>query len=230
MEMEFDDWVEKKLSSGRPGSQDEGLDKSKRKYLRKREKRLYGSDSEDDRKDEGGFVELKPRVVEFDRLHEREEELYFYDAFAYPWDKDKHYKMVYKLEKKFFPEHCLDKAFVDEKEYKEAMKGTKNVTRRRKGINGGVDGGDRKFVFFDEDVAKEKGGKKSEGEEKGLVVEKVEEFFKLLKKVPRDGDEGGDGEPYLVTRSTELPPRWDGPNGTIVLINKPKGVFFSRPS
>lgn len=226
--MEFDDWVEKKLSSDRPGSQDRGLDRAKRKYLRKRERRLYGSDSEDERKGEGGFVELKPRVVDFDRLHEREEELYFYDAFAYPWDKDKHYKMVYKLEKKYFPEHCLDKAFVDEREYKEAMKGTEDAVRRKKGSKGGGDDGDRKLVFFEEDVAKEMEGKKTEVEKKNVVVEKkVVEFFKCLKKGPGEGDEGGDGKPYLVTRSTQLPPRWDGPNGTVVLINKPKGWVLS---
>lgn len=229
MEMEFDDWVEKKLSSDRPGSKDRGLDRAKRKYLRKRERRLYGSDSEDERKGEGGFVELKPRVVDFDRLHEREEELYFYDAFAYPWDKDKHYKMVYKLEKKYFPDHCLDKAFVDEREYKEAMKGTEDAVRRKKGgSKGGVDDGDRKLVFFEGDVPKEMEGKKTEVEKKNVVVEKkVVEFFKGLKRVPGEGDEGGDGKPYLVTRSTQLPPRWDSPNGTVVLINKPKGLVIS---
>jgi tRNA pseudouridine55 synthase len=74
---------------------------------------MYGSDSDpDDRRNEEQFVELKPEVVELRTLHRREEELYFYDAFTYPWEKDKHYKMVYQLEKKFFPDQCLDKAFL----------------------------------------------------------------------------------------------------------------------
>lgn len=78
---------------------------------------MYGSDSDDEnKKNEEGFVELKPEVVEFHRLHKREEELYFYDAFAYPWEKDKHYKMVYQLDKKYFPDQCLDKAFLDPKD------------------------------------------------------------------------------------------------------------------
>ncbi|KAK3410248.1 LOW QUALITY PROTEIN: hypothetical protein EUGRSUZ_J02256 [Eucalyptus grandis] len=99
VELGFDDWAHRKLS---PGA-DPGMDKSKRKYYSKRMKRMYGSDSEDERR----------RRAEFHRLHKREEELYFYDAFAYPWEKDKHYKMVYQLEKKYFPEHCLDKAFLE---------------------------------------------------------------------------------------------------------------------
>ncbi|PPD86395.1 hypothetical protein GOBAR_DD16656 [Gossypium barbadense] len=154
-ELGFDSWVQKKLTS------EEEMDKSKRKYYKKRRKRMYGSDSEDDDKgkNEDGFVELKPKVVEFDRLHEREEELYFYDTFAYPWENDKHYKM--------------------EEE------------------NSGED-------------VKEK-----------VTEKKVEEFFKCLKKVPNK--ETDDGEPYLVGRSTGLPTRWDGPYGTVVLVNKPKG-------
>ncbi|KAG2300523.1 hypothetical protein Bca52824_036995 [Brassica carinata] len=80
---DFDSWVDNKLASerekGRPGSGDPEMDKEKRKYYSKRRKRLYGSDSEDEggRKWDEGFVELKPEVVEFDRLHQREEELYF---------------------------------------------------------------------------------------------------------------------------------------------------------
>ena len=58
---------------------------------------MYGSDSDEgDSRNEDGFVELKPDVVEFNTLHKREEELYFYDTLAYPWEKDKHYKMVYQ--------------------------------------------------------------------------------------------------------------------------------------
>lgn len=89
------------------------IDKAMRKYYNKRRKRMYGSDSDEDNKTQGeGFVELKPEVVEFNTLHKREEELFFYDAFAYPWEKDKHYKMVYQLEKIYFPDEGLDKAFL----------------------------------------------------------------------------------------------------------------------
>ncbi|KAJ6423972.1 hypothetical protein OIU84_024865 [Salix udensis] len=166
-------WVDQKLSQ-------DDMDKSKRKYYRKRRKRMYGSDSdEENKKNEGGFVELKPEVVEFHRLHKREEELYFYDAFAYPWEKDKHYKMVYQLEKKYFPDQCLDKAFLDPKDSNNVNQSGKpkktkiGVKRGEQEIDhSGVGGGeeDKRLVFFDE-------------EEKG----------------------------------------WDGPYGTVVLVNKPKG-------
>jgi tRNA pseudouridine55 synthase len=189
-----------------------------RKYYNKRRKRMYGSDSDEgDSRNEDGFVELKPDVVEFNSLHKREEELYFYDTFAYPWEKDKHYKMVYQLEKKYFPDQCLDKAFLQPGESNESS----NVKKGKK--KGGDDG--KGLVFFDEGG----GGEKGRGElakkdtNKDVVGKKVEEFFKCLKKVPNKDGEVGDGEPYLLTRSTELPPRWDGPYGTVVLVNKPKG-------
>lgn len=179
---------------------------------------MYGSDSDEgDSRNEDGFVELKPNVVEFNTLHKREEELYFYDTFAYPWEKDKHYKMVYQLEKKYFPDQCLDKAFLQPGESNESS----NVKKGKK--KGGDDG--KGLVFFDEGG----GGEKGRGElakkdtNKDVVGKKVEEFFKCLKKVPNKDGEVGDGEPYLLTRSTELPPRWDGPYGTVVLVNKPKG-------
>ncbi|KAL3720308.1 hypothetical protein ACJRO7_005181 [Eucalyptus globulus] len=209
VELGFDDWADRKLS---PGA-DPGMDKSKRKYYSKRMKRMYGSDSEDKRRRseaEGGFVELRPETVEFHRLHKREEELYFYDAFAYPWEKDKHYKMVYQLEKKYFPEHCLDKAFLE------------------LGESGGVNEGkekmeDKKLVFFEEEEKKDGDDLTREEGKKDVMEKKVEEFFKCLKKVPSEKNAVTEGEPYVLTRSTELPPRWDGPHGTVVLVNKPKG-------
>lgn len=223
VELGFDDWVDRKLSSERPGkqSQSSGMDKSKRKYYSKRMKRMYGSDSEDDRRRDSdeGFVELKPEVVEFNRLHKREEELYFYDTFAYPWEKDKHYKMVYQLEKKYFPDHCLDKAFL---EPGQSGSGSRTSASVRKDANKGEAEAvrhDKGLVFFEE---KEGGGEKEgeKGEKRDVVEKKVEEFFKCLKKVP---SENGEGEPYVLTQRTELPPRWDGPHGTVVLVNKPKG-------
>ncbi|XP_010550160.1 PREDICTED: uncharacterized protein LOC104821095 isoform X2 [Tarenaya hassleriana] len=233
-EPEFDSWVDKKLAlereKGRPGSEGPEMDKAKRKYYSKRRKRLYGTDSDDDnRKSDDGFVELKPEVVEFDRLHQREEELYFYDAFAYPWEKDKHYKMVYQLEKKYFPDQCLDKAFMQPGESNAdtgKVRGKKkaggrqknNVAVRNDNENGCDDDDDKKLMFFDE--AKEK-----KEEQKDVTEKKVEQFFKCLTKFPNEKAVAGvgDGEPFLVTRNGELPPRWDGPNGTVVLINKPKG-------
>ncbi|KAL6530337.1 hypothetical protein OROHE_014690 [Orobanche hederae] len=92
------------------------MDKSRRKYYNKRRKRMYGESDEDEensRRDESDFIELKQQVVELRTLHQREEELYFYDAFAYPWEKNKHYKMVYQMEKKYFPDECFDRAFLE---------------------------------------------------------------------------------------------------------------------
>ncbi|CAH8271077.1 unnamed protein product [Arabidopsis lyrata] len=241
-EPEFDSWVDNKLAlereQGRPGSGDPEMDKAKRKYYSKRRKRLYGSDSEDEsrRKSDEGFVELKPQVVEFDRLHQREEELYFYDTFAYPWEKDKHYKMVYQLEKKYYPDQCLDKAFLQpgevskkgdddsgkvrgKKKVVAALGGKRNEVKRM-GMENCVEDDD-KLVFFDEVKEKKK------PEDDVVVTEKkVEQFFKDLTKSPSEKgvtSGGGDGEPFLVTRNGELPPRWDGPNGTVLLVNKPKG-------
>ena len=175
---------------------------------------MYGpdSDEEDEKKRrEEGFVELTPEVVDFPRLHKREEELYFHDTFAYPWEKGKHYKMVYKLEKKYFPEHCLDKAFLEpgsESNYP-------NSESSRKKKKEEEDDGDKGLVFFEGEKKRESGD---------VTEKKVEEFFRCLKKVPSESVAGvGDGEPYFLSRSAELPPRWDAPNGTVVLINKPKG-------
>ncbi|KAJ0243506.1 Uncharacterized protein HA466_0195510 [Hirschfeldia incana] len=232
---DFDSWVDNKLSSerekGRPGSGDPEMDKEKRKYYSKRRKRLYGSDSEDEgrRKSDEGFVELKPEVVEFDRLHQREEELYFYDAFAYPWEKDKHYKMVYELEKKYFPDQGLDKAFLQPGEAPPSGKVSgkkKSVVVAHGGKKNVAPEDDEKLVFFHEVKEKEK----EKVVEESVSEKKVEQFFKGLttksnneRGVASGGGGGGDGEPFLVTRNGELPPRWDGPNGTVLLVNKPKG-------
>lgn len=229
-ELGFDSWVDKKLEkeakTRQPGSDNAEMTKSMRKYYNKRRKRMYGTDSEDEYgKNDDGFVELKPEVVEFNRLHKREEELYFYDTFAYPWEKDKHYKMVYQLEKKYFPDQCLDKAFLD-------PSADQNVKKMRKKAGGKSEEkkynkeDDKRLVFFDD---QEKKSEKDSilGEDvnvkREVSAKKVEEFFKCLKKVPNKENEVGSGEPYIVSRSTELPPTWDGPFGAMVLVNKPKG-------
>ncbi|KAI7734394.1 hypothetical protein M8C21_024547, partial [Ambrosia artemisiifolia] len=84
----------------------------------------------------------------------------------------------------------------------------------------------KKKVVEDEGVGEMK-------DEKGLVFfeegkdvkmdvteKKVEEFFKCLKKVPDEVDET---MPFVSGRSLGLPPRWDGPAGAVLLVNKPKG-------
>ncbi|KAK6155231.1 hypothetical protein DH2020_009479 [Rehmannia glutinosa] len=221
-EMGFEDWVDKKLSSKDTGNNSNGelvMDKAKRKYYNKRRKRMYGeskSDEENGRRgNDSDFIELKQEVVELQSVHKREEELYFYDTFAYPWEKNKHYKMVYQLEKKYFPDQCFDKAFLEP--------GKPNAKQGKKGAGSrGVEAtgeDDRGLVFFDEG---EKEGKDVKVED--VTEKKVEDFFKCLKKFPNEN--GGDvavAEPFLSTRSVGLPPKWDGPYGTVVLVNKPKG-------
>lgn len=229
-ELGFEGWVDKKLSitasndikeTNERSFENVEMDKSKRKYYNKRRKRMYGSDSDDDHHWQGEkYVELKPEVVELPTLHKREEELYFYDTFAYPWEKEKHYKMVYQLEKKYFPNQCLDKAFVEIGETKAESKPT---SKPKKKMDKGVDEqSDKGLMFFDEER------ERNNDEEKNSVKvdiseKKVEEFFKFLKKVPNKDAEVANAEPYVVTRSRELPPRWDSPYGTVILINKPKG-------
>ncbi|VFQ58562.1 unnamed protein product [Cuscuta campestris] len=229
----FDNWVERKLASSSSSSRSEmGMDKAKRKYYNKRRKRMFGSESEDegDRLDGSEVVELKQEVVEMRTLHKKEEELYFYDAFTYPWEKDKHYKMVYQLEKKFFPDQCFDKAFLEPGQSNEKITTRKGKMKAGKTEDGkGESVGtqeDKGLVFFETD---EVGNENTEGVgKKGVKVDvsekKVEEFFKCLKKVPNHPDTGVcSAEPFLSSRSRGLPPKWDSPAGTVVLVNKPKG-------
>jgi tRNA pseudouridine55 synthase len=221
--------------------EEQPLDRAKRRYLRKRRSRLLpdpDAGAKPSSSSSSEFVELRPEVVDFPRLHAREEALYFHDTFAMPWEKDKHYRMLYRLEKKYFPHQSLDNAFVP------ADAGPSNDA-------------DRGLVFFD-DEKKEGDGEdrvvsKKDGDiDKGEVLErKVEDFFRSLRKGPgeantkasRPAAAGADPrqvkrevpreeerpQPYLVTRTTELPPRWDGPGGTVVLIDKPKGDAFLLP-
>lgn len=233
-ELEFDDWVDRKLNSSSTSSSELAvpadnevmeMDKSKKKYYKKRQKRMYGSDSEDEsnRPDDNESVELKQEVVELRTLHKREEELYFYDAFAYPWEKDKHYKMVYQLEKKYFPDQCFDKAFLEPGQSNQSIKqGKKNVDEKMK-----EKAEDKGLIFFDD-----KDGKIAEIDGNGLVKsdiseKKVEEFFKCLKKVPnKDSNVAAVTEPFFSSRRTGLPPKWDSPGGTVLLVNKPKGELL----
>lgn len=228
-ELGFDDWVDRKLNSSSTSSSELAvptdnnlmeMDRSTKKYYKKRRKRMYGSDSEDEssRPDDNEFVELKQEVVELRTLHKREEELYFYDAFAYPWEKDKHYKMVYQLEKKYFPDQCFDKAFLEPGQSNQSVKqGKKRVEEKREGVE------DKGLVFFDD-----KDGKNAERDGSGLVKgdiseKKVEEFFKCLKKVPNKDSNVAVTQPFFSSRRTGLPPKWDSPGGTVLLVNKPKG-------
>ncbi|CAB4275331.1 unnamed protein product [Prunus armeniaca] len=228
-ELGFENWLDEKLASAE-------MDKSKRKYYNKRRKRMYGTDSEEDerrREEEESLVELKPEVVEFNTLHKREEELYFYDTFTYPWEKDKHYKMVYQLEKKYFPDQCLDKAFLEPGQSSPNANGDSNnvkgkVKRKKKKDGDGEEvesNNSKELVFFEEDEERKEKGERDlvSNVSKDVTEKKVEDFFKCLKKVPNKDAEVGNGEPYLLTRTTELPPKWDGPYGTVVLVNKPKG-------
>ncbi|AQK79477.1 pseudouridylate synthase/ transporter [Zea mays] len=215
-----------------PAPEEQTLDRAKRRYLRKRRSRLLPDpDATTTTKPSSlssEFVELRPEVVDFPRLHAREEALYFHDTFAMPWEKDKHYRMLYRLEKKYFPHQSLDNAFVS-------------------ADAAPASDADRGLVFFDDEKKENEGEERAvsdKGANKGEVLErKVEDFFRSLKKGPGQVDtkakrpgtepqqqvkrevrrEEERPQPYLVTRTTELPPRWDGPAGTVVLIDKPKG-------
>ena len=240
--------------------QEKPLDRAKRKYYRKREKRLYGEPELERESGPSEFVELDPQIVDFPRLHAREEELYFYDAMAFPWEKEKHYKMVYQLEKKYFPDQSLDKAFLEVV----ADRGEEKQSRREKGLvffekdgqpGNSVSGKkmeerqskrEKGLVFFEKEAGQPgksgpgKGGEDRESRrEKGLIFsekkdgqsgnsgseKKVEEFFNCLKKVPGGGSGASSDEPWLASRKTGLPPRWDGPSGTVLLVDKPKGLM-----
>lgn len=205
------------------------LDRAKRRYLRKRRSRLLPDPDAKPASSSSEFVELKSEVVDFPRLHAREEALYFHDAFALPWEKDKHYRMLYRLEKKYFPHQSLDNAFVSA----DAASTPSDA--------------DKDLVFFDDEKKDgDEGEVEKKDDDKGEVLErKVEDFFRSLKKGPGEADAktkkktglGGEPrqvkrdvereeewpQPYLVSRTTELPPRWDGPTGTVVLVDKPKG-------
>lgn len=230
-ELDFDEWVDRKLSSpnastasSEVGSEVKELDRSKRKYYQKRRKRMYGSDSEDeiDRRGQSDLVELKQEVVELRTLHKREEELYFYDAFAFPWEKDKHYKMVYQLEKKYFPDQCFDKAFLEPGQTNERQKKGKK-SEKPSDVSKGQENENKGLVFFEEgeEILAEKDG--NDDVKIDISEKKVEEFFKCLKKVPNKDGEVAKTEPFLSSRSLGLPPKWDSPGGTVLLVNKPKG-------
>lgn len=214
------------------------LDKAQRKYYNKRRKRMYGSDSDSDNNNSSSrhdqeFVELKPQVVDFPTLHKREEELHFYDAFTYPWEKEKHYKMVYQLEKKYFPDQCLDKAFLQPGQSNVNANSNSNSNGRGKGRKKVGSVGDDKLVFFEgkgEEEEEAKGKVDGSGGNRQVKEKKVEEFFKGLKKDNKEVQVGQD--PFLSSRRTGLPPVWDTPHGTVVLVNKPKGQLphYTLPS
>ncbi|CAA6659558.1 unnamed protein product [Spirodela intermedia] len=148
----------------------------------------------------------------FPRLHAREEELYFYDAMAFPWEKEKHYRMVYQLEKKYFPDQSLEKAFLESRP-------TPTAAAEAKEEEGGGGGGRRTrgLVFFDQRAA-------AAPADHPVSEKKVEEFFKCLKKVPSASGGGADsaGEPWLASKKKGLPPRWDGPSGPCSWWTNPK--------
>ncbi|XP_023735179.1 uncharacterized protein LOC111883049 isoform X2 [Lactuca sativa] len=72
---------------------------------------------------------------------------------------------------------------------------------------------DKGLVFFEEE-------KVNKDVKMDITEKKVEEFFKCLKKVPNEVD---NTLPFISGRSSGLPPKWDGPTGAVLLVNKPKG-------
>jgi hypothetical protein len=89
------------------------------------------------------------------------------------------------------------------------------------------------LVFFEQESGTTKGS--------DIRERKVAEFFKELRKPSKgegrrenkvssdyqEREEPHGTNPFLVSRRTELPPRWDGPYGTVVLVDKPKGEIVS---
>ncbi|KAF6157482.1 hypothetical protein GIB67_004420 [Kingdonia uniflora] len=193
-----------------PGSD---IGKAKRKYYRKKMNRMYGLDPNEGKPREDRFIELKQEVVQFKSLHQREEELFFYDMFTYPWEKDKHYKMVYQLEKKYFPDEGFDKAFVKPGEENRKV--------------GEVDD-NKRLMFFESKVEGKndidiKEDKKDIRSMKDVSEKKVGDFFKGLKNEPSKTKVVAPVQLYIATRTTGLPATWDSPQGTMVLVDKPKG-------
>ncbi|KAJ0753343.1 putative tRNA pseudouridine(55) synthase [Helianthus annuus] len=91
--------------------------------------------------------------------------------------------------------------------------GAEGIKKKKKKVEdeGVVEKKDEKgLVFFEE----------SEDVKMDVTEKKVEEFFKCLKKVPNEVDET---VPFVSGRSSGLPPKWDGPTGAVLLVNKPKG-------
>nr|GEZ15846.1 putative pseudouridine synthase II [Tanacetum cinerariifolium] len=88
-------------------------------------------------------------------------------------------------------------------------------TTKNENVKKGETKDDKGLVFFEEKVVVG-----DEDVKMDVTEKKVEEFFKCLKKVPDDVDSG---MPFVSGRSCGLPPKWDGPNGAVLLVNKPKG-------
>uniref|UniRef100_A0A3Q7FDR6 tRNA pseudouridine(55) synthase n=1 Tax=Solanum lycopersicum TaxID=4081 RepID=A0A3Q7FDR6_SOLLC len=211
-ELGFDDWVDRKLNLKSSSPQAEPQPEEP------------NSEDENNRDKDNELVELKQEVVELPTLHKKEEELYFYDNFAYPWEKDKHYKMVYQLEKKFFPDQGFDKAFLDPGQSNENVnRSKKKLGKKENLIEKDIDGGDGKSLIFFEEEEKSVSSETKKEAKVDVAEKKVEDFFKCLKKVPNKENGVVSAEPFLATRSTGLPPKWDSPGGTVVLVNKPKG-------
>ncbi|XP_057818527.1 uncharacterized protein LOC131031427 isoform X2 [Cryptomeria japonica] len=216
----FEVWLDNRAEDGGSAENWVQRDRAQRKFYEKRRRRMYGTDSDQDEKipEEDKYIELKPEIVEFKSLYEKQEELYFYDAFCFPWEKDKHYQMIRKLEQKYFPDQGLEKAFLDPDD--ELLKPKEDIKDKPKHL-----GKTALVAQAEEKNAERSKIQMSSSSEwngaKGLAQDKAQKFVKSLKNIP-NFDEVSDA-PYIVTRKSELPARWNGPKGTVLLIDKPKG-------
>lgn len=264
----FEEWLDNKLASGDLAGNSSGkekwvqLDKAKRKFYEKRRRRTYGTDSEDEAAtagDDEKYIELKPEIVEFKSFHAKEEELYFYDAFCFPWEKDRHYRMIRKLEQKYYPDQGLEKAFIDPDEplkpdahkpkpkilnkiaknvhSKENNDSVRNEAEQTPSIKISEEDGD---ALLPKRISSQTGkipvaatpidSNSDDSDMKALSEKKkkegVQQFVKSLRSAGTpnlDGATAGEAMPYFLTSMSELPARWDGPSGTMLLIDKPKG-------
>lgn len=262
----FEEWLDNKLATGDLSGNSSGkekwvqLDKAKRKFYEKRRRRTYGTDSEDEAaaaEDDEKYIELKPEIVEFKSFYTKQEELYFYDAFCFPWEKDRHYRMIRKLEQKYYPDQGLEQAFIDPDEPlkpdthkpkpKTLNKIVKNVHPEESKNSDRIGAEETLATKIREDgdaplskrISSHTGKipvaitaidlNSGDSDMKGLSEKKKEEvqqFVKSLKsaRTPSlDGATAAAATPYLLTTMSELPARWDGPSGTMLLIDKPKG-------
>uniref|UniRef100_A0A452XLH7 tRNA pseudouridine(55) synthase n=1 Tax=Aegilops tauschii subsp. strangulata TaxID=200361 RepID=A0A452XLH7_AEGTS len=73
--------------------------------------------------------------------------------------------------------------------------------------------------------ALKKGPGEGKADDASTAAKKKTVLGRAPRQVKRDAEREEEDwpRPHLASTRTELPPRWDGPTGTVVLIDKPKG-------
>ncbi|XP_024526329.1 uncharacterized protein LOC9632787 isoform X1 [Selaginella moellendorffii] len=197
---------------------------------RERKRRYFSKKLEEKESDKGWHPELCTYESEFAKQHA----LYFYNLLAFPWEKGAFERFVDKLERKYFPEDHIDALVPPLDKEPKAKAGKSNKDKKLSAWPSSAQSSS--FEAYAADASVENVEDTSPTRPASGSIEISPDDWEPEASSPDTYAEAVSDEkpkrkaadtltprPPVITRTVNLPEEWDGPLGTVVLIDKPHG-------